>query len=219
MKYLLLGFCLNVYVDIWNKFTLSDFRLKINFLPTFKVINKWRHTKLMIYNPLCRIYMWGHIHKFFDRRPVRHDSRVPKFGPNIDSPKICRDIWKVRCEIKKWLINKTKEKANNKRIETGFSRGQFHQRATSSFCACRSQKCQKDWQLNSIFCAFRICAQKLLAELLEFVFISFRWKGTGEKSCFCNIGKIFDSPWLILKIFAILNAFIARCAKKLLPYT
>jgi hypothetical protein len=33
---------------------------------------------------------------------------------------------------------------------------QFHQCSTSTFCACRSWKRKKDWQLDCLFCAFRI---------------------------------------------------------------
>jgi len=38
--------------------------------------------------------------------------------------------------------------------------GQFHQHSTSSFYMRRSQKRKKDWQLDCLFCAFRICKRK-----------------------------------------------------------
>ncbi len=39
-------------------------------------------------------------------------------------------------------------------------RCQFHKRSTSSFCVRRSQKHQKDWQRDCLFCTFGICKRK-----------------------------------------------------------
>jgi len=43
-----------------------------------------------------------------------------------------------------------------------YNRWQFHQHSTSSFYTCRARKCKKDSQIVSLFCIFRICAQKKL---------------------------------------------------------
>jgi len=43
---------------------------------------------------------------------------------------------------------------------------QFHQHSTSSLCARRSQKRKKDWQLDCLFCAFRIHACKGACRML-----------------------------------------------------
>jgi len=47
-----------------------------------------------------------------------------------------------------------------------YIRGQFHQRFTSSFCACRSRKRKKDLQLDCLFCTFGICTHKAAGRTL-----------------------------------------------------
>ena len=74
-------------------------------------------------------------------------------------------IWKGKCSIRDSQYEKKKEKKHflsDHLIHFSLLRirGQFHQRSTSSFYACRSQKRKKDDWLDSLFCAFGIWERK-----------------------------------------------------------
>ncbi len=75
-------------------------------------------------------------------------------------PKSVKRYWQLD-----WIftiLRATGVKAARKNVDEIDGRHQFHQCSTSSSCTCRFQKLKKDWQLDCLYCTFRIWARKSL---------------------------------------------------------
>jgi len=64
-------------------------------------------------------------------------------------PKSVKRYWQLDWILT--LLGATGVKAVRKYVGEIDPQSQFHKRSTSSFCARRSQKCKKGWQLNCLF--------------------------------------------------------------------
>jgi len=139
-------------LNLTKVITLSGFystwKINILFLYIF-VLNhsnqRKRHDPFLFVRSICSISFYSQL---LERKARLFDN--DSISPNF-----------VRKTKQKQNKNKTKTvNFTNPLAKSHMCRYKLQQCSMSSFYACRSQKRKEDWQLDSLFYAFGICARK-----------------------------------------------------------